>query len=76
MDAERLLATSEVAMEYAALSNFPSDDNEGHCPQGIYVIPSSSDSVLLWDGVLFVHQGTCNEGTSTNYTFIASKLPL
>lgn len=50
MDAERLLAMTEVSMEYAALKN---DD---HCPKGMYIIPSS-DSVLSWDGVLFVHQG-------------------
>ncbi|KAL5533558.1 hypothetical protein ACEPAG_18 [Sanghuangporus baumii] len=50
MDAERLLATSEVSMEYAALKN---DD---HCPKGMYIIPSA-DSILSWDGVLFVHQG-------------------
>jgi hypothetical protein len=76
MDTERLLATSEVAMEYSALSNF--DANEGHCPQGmssrldffnhnsyrrctpfiqgIYVVPCT-ESVLLWEGVVFVHQG-------------------
>ncbi|PAV22916.1 UBC [Pyrrhoderma noxium] len=50
MDAERLLATSEVAMEYAALKN---DD---HCPKGMYIIPSV-DSILSWDGVIFVHKG-------------------
>ncbi|KAH8111935.1 UBC-like protein [Phellopilus nigrolimitatus] len=50
MDAERLLATSEVAMEYAALKH---DD---HCPKGMYLIPST-ETILAWDGVLFVHQG-------------------
>ena len=50
MDAERLLATSEVAMEYAALKH---DD---HCPKGMYIIPSA-DSILSWDAVLFVHKG-------------------
>ena len=56
MDAERLLVTTEVAMEYAALRN------EEHCPQGVYVVPappgaSAGGEVLTWDGVLFVHQG-------------------
>ena len=56
MDAERLLVTSEVAMEYAALRN------DEHCPQGMYVVPappgaSAGGEVLTWDGVLFVHQG-------------------
>lgn len=50
MDAERLLATSEAALEYAALHA------EGHCPAGIYILPSV-DSLLVWDGVLFVHKG-------------------
>ncbi|KAI5120585.1 hypothetical protein M0805_002535 [Coniferiporia weirii] len=50
MDAEHLLATSEVAMEYAALKN------DEHCPTGMYILPSA-DSLLAWDGVLFVHQG-------------------
>lgn len=51
MDTERLLATTEAAMEYAALRA------EGHCPSGVYILPSA-DSLLVWDGVLFVHQGT------------------
>ncbi|EJC98589.1 UBC-like protein [Fomitiporia mediterranea MF3/22] len=50
MDAERSLAMSEVAMEYSALKF------SDHCPKGMYIIPSS-ESILAWDGVLFVHQG-------------------
>lgn len=45
-----LLAATEVAMEYAAVQN------DGHCPKGMYVIPST-ESILIWDAVLFVHQG-------------------
>ena len=60
MDAERLLVTSEVAMEYAALRN------DEHCPQGVYVVPappvaSAGGEVLVWDGVLFVHQGATKD---------------
>lgn len=50
MDNDSLIATAEVSMEYAALKN------EDHCPKGMYVIPSA-ESVLIWDAVLFVHQG-------------------
>jgi len=50
MDNDGLIATTEVSMEYAALKN------EDHCPKGMYVIPSA-ESVLIWDAVLFVHQG-------------------
>ncbi|KAF8609618.1 UBC-like protein, partial [Ceratobasidium sp. AG-I] len=31
-------------------------ENRGHCPQGIYVVPSKR-SMRLWEGMLFVHQG-------------------
>jgi hypothetical protein len=59
MDSERLLVASEVAMEYTALRN------DEHCPQGVYVLPAppqagapTGGEILVWDGVLFVHQGT------------------
>ncbi|PVG02692.1 UBC-like protein [Serendipita vermifera] len=41
---------SAISFEYASVRH-PS-----HCPLGIYVQPSSS-SLLVWDGVFFVHKG-------------------
>lgn len=48
-----VLARTAVTLEYASLIN------TGHCPLGIYVVPSSSN-LLVWDGVFFVHQGLSN----------------
>jgi len=45
-----VLARTAVTLEYASLIN------TGHCPLGIYVVPSSSN-LLVWDGVFFIHQG-------------------
>ncbi|KAF9534348.1 UBC-like protein [Crepidotus variabilis] len=45
-----LLARTAVSLEYASLIH------TGHCPLGIYVIPSSNN-LLVWDAVFFVHQG-------------------
>ncbi|KAF5370103.1 hypothetical protein D9758_001060 [Tetrapyrgos nigripes] len=39
-----------ISFEYASLRH------KSHCPLGIYVIPST-ESLLMWDGVLFIHQG-------------------
>jgi hypothetical protein len=39
-----------VGLEYASLRY------HRHCPLGMYVVPSV-ESILVWDGVLFVHQG-------------------
>jgi hypothetical protein len=44
------LAGTSVSLDYTALLH------GGHCPLGIYVIPSSGN-LLVWDAVLFVHQG-------------------
>lgn len=44
------LSGTSVSLEYIALLH------GGHCPLGIYVIPSSSN-LLAWDAVFFVHQG-------------------
>lgn len=44
------LAQTEIAMEYAALRH------RDHCPLGMYVLPSA-ESLLIWEAVLFVHQG-------------------
>lgn len=41
---------SAISFEYA------STKHPSHCPLGIYVQPSSS-SLLVWDGVFFVHKG-------------------
>jgi hypothetical protein len=45
-----LVARTAVSVEYASLMG------QGHCPLGIYVLPTSGD-LMIWDGVLFVHQG-------------------
>jgi hypothetical protein len=39
-----------ISLEYASLRH------SGHCPLGLYVVPSV-ENLLVWDGVLFVHQG-------------------
>jgi hypothetical protein len=40
-----------VGREYANLRN------QSHCPLGMYIVPSVA-SLLLWDGVFFVHKGS------------------
>ncbi|KAF9476465.1 UBC-like protein [Pholiota conissans] len=45
-----ILTHTAISLEYASLIN------TGHCPLGIYVVPSTS-SLLVWDAVFFVHQG-------------------
>jgi len=47
---EVVLARTAVSLEYASLRH------TGHCPLGMYILPSSQN-VLIWDGVFFVHQG-------------------
>lgn len=47
---ENILARTAITLEYASLRN------AGHCPLGMYVVPSSSD-LFKWDAVFFVHQG-------------------
>jgi ubiquitin-protein ligase len=54
------LAQAEIAMEFSALQH------KDHCPRGMYVIPST-ESILLWDAVLFVHQGELRR----TYDFVA-----
>lgn len=44
------VVNTAIALEYASLRY------QGHCPLGMYVTPSD-DSLLIWDLVLFVHQG-------------------
>ncbi|KAI9574838.1 UBC-like protein [Boletus coccyginus] len=39
-----------ISIEYASLRH------DKHCPTGMYVTPSS-ESMLIWDAVLFVHKG-------------------
>ncbi|KAF9075839.1 ubiquitin-conjugating enzyme/RWD-like protein [Rhodocollybia butyracea] len=43
-------ARAAIALEYASLRNL------SHCPLGIYVVPST-ETLMIWDAVLFVHQG-------------------
>ncbi|CAA7259741.1 unnamed protein product [Cyclocybe aegerita] len=49
-ESSSVLARTAVSLEYASLRH------AGHCPLGIYVVPSSSN-LLVWDAVFFVHQG-------------------
>ena len=44
------ITRTTVSLEYASLRH------TGHCPLGMYVIPSPAD-LLVWDAVFFVHQG-------------------
>jgi len=39
-----------VSLEYASLRH------KEHCPLGMYIIPST-ETLMIWDAVLFVHQG-------------------
>ncbi|KAF8469440.1 ubiquitin-conjugating enzyme/RWD-like protein [Gautieria morchelliformis] len=41
-----------------------------HCPLGVYVVPS--DTLLHWDGVLFLHQGLLRNSTVINQLYISS----
>ncbi|TFK28760.1 UBC-like protein [Coprinopsis marcescibilis] len=45
-----LITQTAIAGEYSALMG------AGHCPIGMYTMPST-ESLLIWDAVLFVHQG-------------------
>lgn len=44
------LTRTAVSLEYASLRH------AGHCPLGMYIIPSP-DNLLVWDAIFFVHQG-------------------
>jgi len=44
------LTRTAVSLEYASLRH------AGHCPLGMYILPSRED-LLLWDAIFFVHQG-------------------
>ncbi|KAF8175382.1 hypothetical protein BJ912DRAFT_1024512 [Pholiota molesta] len=46
---QSVLARTAISLEYASLIN------TGHCPLGIYVVPSTS-SLFVWDAVFFVHR--------------------
>ncbi|KAF7301661.1 UBC-like protein [Mycena indigotica] len=39
-----------ISLEFASLGH------RDHCPLGIYILPSP-DTITVWDGVFFVHQG-------------------
>ncbi|KIK68182.1 hypothetical protein GYMLUDRAFT_155520 [Collybiopsis luxurians FD-317 M1] len=43
-------ARAAVSLEYASLKS------RLHCPLGLYVVPST-ETLMIWDAVLFVHQG-------------------
>jgi len=45
-----LVTYTTISQEYASL-RYP-----GHCPLGMYLIPDK-ESLFVWDGVFFVHQG-------------------
>lgn len=44
------VARTAVSLEYASLRHGQ------HCPLGMYVVPSPQN-LLVWDAVLFIHQG-------------------
>jgi len=45
-----ILSCTSASLEYASLRH------TGHCPLGMYIIPSATN-LLVWDAVFFVHQG-------------------
>jgi hypothetical protein len=45
-----ILSRTSASLEYASLRH------TGHCPLGMYIIPSATN-LLVWDAVFFVHQG-------------------
>ncbi|KAJ7638789.1 UBC-like protein [Roridomyces roridus] len=49
-DAEPVTPSLELSLEYASLWS------AGHCPLGIYVVPSP-ETLMVWDATFFVHQG-------------------
>ena len=54
-----LVTYTAISQEYASL-RYP-----GHCPLGMYLIPDK-DSMFVWDGVFFVHQGSSLTRTFCN----------
>lgn len=48
---QSIVAWTAISLEYASLRH------ANHCPLGIYVVPSS-ENLLIWDAVLFVHRGS------------------
>ena len=46
-----LLTRTQIMQEYNALRN------RDHCPLGMYIMPST-DSIMVWEAVLFIHKGT------------------
>ncbi|KAH6914928.1 ubiquitin-conjugating enzyme/RWD-like protein [Coprinopsis sp. MPI-PUGE-AT-0042] len=62
-----LVARTAVSVEYASLMG------QGHCPLGIYILPTSGD-LMIWDGVLFVHQGTLASLFATLQGFYADSV--
>ncbi|KAG0145533.1 hypothetical protein CROQUDRAFT_93652 [Cronartium quercuum f. sp. fusiforme G11] len=44
------MSNLEITLEFASLRS------PGHCPIGVWVIPSPTN-VYLWEGVLFIHRG-------------------
>lgn len=45
-----VVTRTAVSLEYASIRH------HGHCPLGMYVMPSV-ENLLVWDAVFFVHQG-------------------
>nr|GAT59410.1 UBC-like protein [Mycena chlorophos] len=44
------VARTTISLEFASLGH------RDHCPLGIYILPSP-DTITVWDGTFFVHQG-------------------
>ncbi|KAG7096975.1 hypothetical protein E1B28_004371 [Marasmius oreades] len=57
-----------VSLEYASLIA------KSHCPLGMYIMPST-ESIMIWDGVLFVHQGYYSDAILKFRISFPSKYP-
>lgn len=66
-DANTVTRTS-VSLEYSSLIA------KSHCPLGMYILPSA-ESIMIWDGVLFVHQGYYSDAILKFRLTFPSKYP-
>ncbi|KAF8450695.1 ubiquitin-conjugating enzyme/RWD-like protein [Boletus edulis BED1] len=61
----RPVTRAAISIEYASLRHGK------HCPTGIYVTPST-ESVLIWDAVLFVHKGEPGDYAGSVLKFVVT----
>ncbi|KAF9259498.1 UBC-like protein [Marasmius fiardii PR-910] len=62
------ITRTAVSLEYASVIA------ESHCPLGMYILPSA-ESIMIWDGVLFVHQGYYSDAILKFKLSFPSKYP-